>query len=553
MKRKILSFTAALAMIFAGTVPAVSSVYAEESDSIVFSSDFEDGVINDWTAFGGSGKLSLDSKVKHDGKSSLKITGRTQSFNGPSLVAESFFKHNETYSFNAWVYHDSDSVKTISWTLTYIDSLGEKHYTQAAGGDVEPGKWTEISGQILIPEDSMSSLLYFECANATVDFNIDDVSITGSKNEAEEKEVDRNGYLYSFDFENGNDNWAPRGDNRLIRTDEHSYTGSHSIYVTNRNKTWNGPTVNVNDIKRGISYFYSAYVMYTGEEYDAEHGFRMEIQYNLNGETFYQLIKEQNVQRDKWTRISGTFTLPENAADPSFYVQTRNLEEGEELRDSDLLSFYTDNVIISETSVIHGETALKVLIYFAAALAAALLLRLLSVLISKKMKERKDVLNSRSKDAMTQCLNRNAYENRLAEISKSPEQCKSLHFALCDVNFLKYINDNLGHDKGDEAITRCGQLLMNAVGSDGDVYRIGGDEFICITSESMKEKIRKAISDECKSDKGYPFAVASGFAEYNSELDGETPDVKAIIERSDKEMYADKQEIKSKNTEFSRK
>ena len=156
MKRKILSFTAALAMIFAGTVPAVSSVYAEESDSIVFSSDFEDGVINAWTAFGGSGKLSLDSKVKHDGKNSLKITGRTQSFNGPSLVAESFFKHNETYNFNAWVYHDSDSVKTISWTLTYIDSLGEKHYTQAAGGDIEPGKWTEISGQILIPEDSMS-------------------------------------------------------------------------------------------------------------------------------------------------------------------------------------------------------------------------------------------------------------------------------------------------------------------------------------------------------------------------------------------------------------
>ena len=53
--------------------------------------------------------------------------------------------------------------------------------------------------------------------------------------------------------------------------------------------------------------------------------------------------------------------------------------------------------------------------------------------------------------------------------------------------------------------------------------------------------------------KGYPFAVASGFAAYNPEKDGDTPDVNVITERSDKEMYANKQEIKAKNTEYSRK
>lgn len=553
MKKKILSLTTVFTLLMFCLMPVQSeNVYAEE-DNIIFSSSFDDGNINDWTPFGGGGKLILDTSASHSGNSSLRVTERSEAYHGPSITADSLFKPEKTYSFTAWAYQKSDSMKTLMWTLRYVDSLGQSQFMQIAGADLESGVWTEMQGTVTIPEDSVAYLLYFECANATVDFCIDDITITGDRNDNEERGLDKKGYLYSFDFESGNELWSPRGDNRLIRTDEYSNTGTHSIYVTNRNRTWNGPTVNTNDIKRGVSYFYSAYIMYNGEEYEDSHRFRMEIQYNLNGEAIYQLITEKEISKNKWTRITGTYTLPEGAADVAFYIQTANLEEGQELTDNDLMSFYTDTVTITETSIVHGQTAVLIFEILAAAIVASVLLIWSASVISKKAAKKKAALQSITKDAMTQCLNRNAYEKRIEELEKDPEQCKSLYFSMCDVNFLKYINDNLGHEKGDEAIARCGKLIMDTVGSDGDVYRTGGDEFVCITTKPVQNRIRDAIEKESASDKGYPFAVASGFSEYDPELDGDKPDIRELIERSDQEMYINKQEIKSHNQDYSRK
>lgn len=555
MKTKILSLTTVLFMLMALVAPAsLQSVSAEgENDTVIFSSNFDDGNMDDWTPFGGGGKLSLYSGSSNSGENCLRITERDQAYHGPSITADSLFQPNKTYNFSAWAYQDTDSVKTLLWTLRYVDSLGTSHFTQVAGADLEPKTWTELSGQVPIPDDSVAYLLYFECANATADFCIDDVVITGESAGKDDEGTENSGFLYNFDFEETNEMWAPRGDNRLIRTDEHSHTGTHSIYVTNRTRTWNGPTVNVNNIKREVNYFYSAYIMYNGEEYENSHNFRMEVQYNLNGEAVYQLITEKTVKKGIWTRITGTFTLPEHACDIAFYLQTANLEEDQEITDNDLMSFYTDTVTIAETSVVHAQTAKITFIILAAAVILVLLLRYLIIIILKHAVKNNAVLESISKDAMTQSLNRNAYEKRLEELEKNPELCKSLYFALCDVNFLKYINDNHGHEKGDEAITRCAKLLMATVGSDGDVYRTGGDEFVCISTRSLKDEIRAAIAEEAKTDNGYPFAVASGFTEYDKKLDTDKPDIKAIIERCDKEMYADKQDIKSKNKEYSRK
>ena len=57
--------------------------------------------------------------------------------------------------------------------------------------------------------------------------------------------------------------------------------------------------------------------------------------------------------------------------------------------------------------------------------AAALLIRALFLLIAKRMKKKKEVLKSIAKDAMTQCYNRNAYEKRIDELTKEPENVKT--------------------------------------------------------------------------------------------------------------------------------
>lgn len=554
MKRKLSCISIIMMMLITALAPFGTVSYADDSsDTVLFASDFEDGNINNWSAFGGAGKLSLFSKAAHSGENSLKVTERERTFQGPSVKADSLFKPNNTYNFSSWVYQNSDSVKTIMWTMRYTDSLGVAHFANISEADVEPDKWVELSGSLEIPDDSLDYLLYFECSNATIDFCIDDVKITGEAINDTDISANQTDSLYSFDFEGGTELWGPRGEHGLIRTDEYSNTGSHSIYTTNRNQIWNGPAVDIDDIKRGVSYFYSAYIMYNGKEYENSHNFLIEVQYNINGETIYQQISEKTLKKNYWTRIVGTYTLPENATDVAFYIQTANIENEEEADINDLMSFYTDTVSITETSIVHRKTAVISLFILIACIIAALILHFLINAIIKKTEKKKAAIKAIFRDAMTQALNRNAYEKKIEALSSEPELCKSLYFALCDVNFLKYINDNHGHEKGDEAITRCAKMLMDTVGNLGEVYRTGGDEFVCISTEPMQTQIIEAIEKESANDMGYPFAVASGFAEYDPETDTDSPDIKAIIERCDQEMYTNKQEIKSKNKNYSRK
>jgi GGDEF domain-containing protein len=93
-------------------------------------------------------------------------------------------------------------------------------------------------------------------------------------------------------------------------------------------------------------------------------------------------------------------------------------------------------------------------------------------------------------------------------------------------------------------------MLKNIVGDSGEVYRIGGDEFVCMSEKPIAEKILEAAENESKIDKGYPFMVACGFAQYDEE---KYPTITEIIAGCDKEMYAHKQKIKAENQEFSRK
>ena len=59
---------------------------------------------------------------------------------------------------------------------------------------------------------------------------------------------------------------------------------------------------------------------------------------------------------------------------------------------------------------------------------------------------------------------------------------------MADANDLKKINDNLGHQKGDELITQIASCLKQVIKNDGNCYRTGGDEFIiCVKGKTRQE------------------------------------------------------------------
>ncbi|KNY27268.1 GGDEF domain-containing protein [Pseudobacteroides cellulosolvens] len=153
-------------------------------------------------------------------------------------------------------------------------------------------------------------------------------------------------------------------------------------------------------------------------------------------------------------------------------------------------------------------------------------------------------------DLMTQAKNRNAFEKEIVEISKNPERLKNIYITEFDLNFLKYINDNYGHDTGDDAIRNCYRLINKIVGTKGEVFRTGGDEFICITYEpieNLQSDLKRMISELNLT---YPLKLSYGTASFNPELD---EDIQDVIRRSDVLMYKMKEMTKVHMAEYKRK
>lgn len=144
-----------------------------------------------------------------------------------------------------------------------------------------------------------------------------------------------------------------------------------------------------------------------------------------------------------------------------------------------------------------------------------------------------------SVDMLTEAFNRNAYENVLKDFGAFRSA------VMFDVNDMKYINDNFGHERGDDALRLCYRCIREVFGTVGKCYRIGGDEFILLSDrEYDQERMVKQFEQlvEMKKDTmDCPFSVAVGFAEFDPQKDA---DFKDTVRRSDEMMYHDKKRKK---------
>lgn len=516
----------------------------------ILHSDFETGTSENWTPVDVA-TLNLDYDHHASGEASLKASSRKSNWDGPSRLLDDLMVASETYRIAGYVYHESNTTETITMTMRWKNSNGTTTYNSVATASITPGKWTLLEGDITTADDFNSPCLYIEASNTQLDFYVDNIYIYSDKpvavenNESHKYTPQEDEYKYSF--ESDLEEWNSRSDIRIVRTDEYAHSGNYSVYVTDRDSYWSGLSRGINFIEQGISNTYSLYVFYTGNEYENSHLFQLNIQYDLDGSTYYENAATIEVQKNKWTKVSGNFVIPKGARNTYMYIQTGEIEEGTE-DINDLMSFYVDDASIVKTSIAKRRYTIFICIIVVSSLC---ILTALAILIRKLVMnavKTNRALMSAALDAMTQTLNRNTYEQKINILKDEPEMCKGMYIAVCDVNFLKFVNDNYGHEMGDEAITRCGALLLKAVGKKGLVYRTGGDEFVCMSQNSFEEQIKKEIEIETSKYNGYPFSVAVGFSHDESD---ESPDINDLITKADKAMYENKQLIKSQNAEFS--
>jgi len=130
-------------------------------------------------------------------------------------------------------------------------------------------------------------------------------------------------------------------------------------------------------------------------------------------------------------------------------------------------------------------------------------------------------------DALTGVQSRFAYSKVLKEYDSEGIPINLAMF-LIDINGLKNVNDTLGHEAGDELICGAADCIKEIIDTTGNIYRIGGDEFVVLANMNKKQadialaKLRHATKawsgekvKELSVSAGY--ALACDYRDYSSE------------------------------------
>jgi diguanylate cyclase (GGDEF)-like protein len=123
---------------------------------------------------------------------------------------------------------------------------------------------------------------------------------------------------------------------------------------------------------------------------------------------------------------------------------------------------------------------------------------------------------------------------------------------LLDIDHFKAVNDNYGHQVGDQTLKSLGQLLFKQVRDTDIIARYGGEEIAILALQTtvsdagdLAERLRQAVetsimvqADEDEKRPAITITVSIGVTGF----DQQTTDHNVFIERADKALYKAKHE-----------
>ena len=154
------------------------------------------------------------------------------------------------------------------------------------------------------------------------------------------------------------------------------------------------------------------------------------------------------------------------------------------------------------------------------------------------------------RDELTGLLNRRGFmdlghaRHRLAASSG-----RSFTLIFADLNGMKPINDQLGHEAGDRALRDTGDLLRSVFRGGDLVARLGGDEFVVLTEDAHAARLEQRIRDamgafNASGARPYRLSVSLGTATF----DPTAPrSLETLLADADGGMYAQKRARRENN------
>ncbi len=130
---------------------------------------------------------------------------------------------------------------------------------------------------------------------------------------------------------------------------------------------------------------------------------------------------------------------------------------------------------------------------------------------------------------------------------------KQFSLVIFDIDHFKKINDNYGHQAGDEVIKQCAATLLACARETDICGRYGGEEFVVILTDSdakkakvFAERLRQKMEKltVVHADKEIKFTVSLGVCQLNEKIET----AKAWLELSDQALYQSKKGGRNQTT-----
>jgi len=196
------------------------------------------------------------------------------------------------------------------------------------------------------------------------------------------------------------------------------------------------------------------------------------------------------------------------------------------------------NALLIEDSTLEQVYSIVLAIIF----TPLLIIGLIVLIIKAKNRKKKVKITDRHKytDMLTSLKNRNYLNMKMQEW----EDCEVFPQAIVmvDLNNVKYVNDNYGHEEGDQLIIKAAGILVNTQLENSEIVRTDGNEFLIYLvgySERQISTYTKKLSKEMRN-LPHEFGAAVGYSMITDEI--KTLD--DAINEATLEMITNKEEYK---------
>lgn len=166
--------------------------------------------------------------------------------------------------------------------------------------------------------------------------------------------------------------------------------------------------------------------------------------------------------------------------------------------------------------------------------------------LKKLVAQNKSLVKESITDELTGLFNFRHFKEMLdLELERVRRTDRPCSLMMIDLDGFKPVNDNFGHQKGNEILKRVAEIILKKIRSIDSAVRYGGDEFAVIlpytsATQGLKlaDRIRQALVDDPLTGR-YNVTGSFGLASYHF-LDRIKED--EMVDHADKAMYQAKQE-----------